>query len=145
MFPTCIASQLEAKPNIVNMILSHIQENRSSLTIKEARVISLTDDIPQQSHSIWAAAYVRGDAKQHCDAVEASAAVSTASDINLKFLSFGQQLQCVLPGLCPWIRCSNSAVRFALRTESSSSHVAMLGLLMLLELVLFHQNNVLHL
>lgn len=96
MFPACIAAQIEANPDAVDLIIGWVRDNGDMLGISSARVISLTDDIPERAHANWAAAFVAGDVKAHSDTVEASAAVATASDINLKFLAFGRQLRCGL-------------------------------------------------
>ena len=94
MFPTCIALQVEAKSDVITSCLARLLEAADSFGLKGARVISLTDDIPSRAHASWASAFAGGEGRAQADTVDAAAAVSAASDVNLKFISFGQQLQC---------------------------------------------------
>jgi hypothetical protein len=109
MFPLCITAQLEAKSEAVNSCLARFLEEQEALGVRDARVISLTDDIPQRAHSSWAAAFAGGEVKAQADAADATMAVAAASDINLKFISFGQQLQCA-PDSCGDILSDTSVV-----------------------------------
>ena len=94
LFPCCAAAQLEARPDATNEALRALQACASELSLGTIRVISLTDDLPARAHHSSASAFGGGEARAHADPAEEGAAVSVASDINLKFIAFGQQLQC---------------------------------------------------
>jgi hypothetical protein len=94
MFPFGITAQLEATPETINDVLARLKEASHDLCLGHVRIISYTDDIPVKAHSFSASAFAGCDIKSQTETVEESAAVGVASDINLKFISFGQQLQC---------------------------------------------------
>lgn len=93
--PTCLCAQLEAAASSMHAILERLLSASSSLGLKQCRVVSSTDGA-QRAHNSWAAAFAGGEAKSDVDTVDQAAAVSVASDINLRFINFGQQLQCAL-------------------------------------------------
>jgi hypothetical protein len=96
MFSFAIAAQLEATMETISEVLSRLKESSRDLCLAHLRVISLTDDIPIRAHTTLASAFAGGDQKSQTETVEETAAVGVASGINLKFISFGQQLQCAL-------------------------------------------------
>jgi hypothetical protein len=95
VFPSCFAVQLEGRPHTINAILNAVDEGTGKLTCADVCVISSTDDIPSRAHAQLNWAFVGTDSRSQAEALDMAAATSAASEINLKFIAFGQEMRCV--------------------------------------------------
>lgn len=93
VFPSCAAVQLEAKQETLDAILSEVNNHFQDMSFSHARIISSTDDIPSRAHASFNTAFVSADSKLQAEEVEIDTAVTEASDINLKFIAFGQEMK----------------------------------------------------
>lgn len=92
-FPSCVAAQIEAKSHTINAVLTGIQKSCKELGYTDVRIISSTDDIPSRSHAEFNMAFESSDPRAQAEGLDMSVAVSTASEINLKFIAFGQEMR----------------------------------------------------
>lgn len=93
VFPSCAAVQLEAKQATLDTVLAEVISHFQDLKLSQARIISSTDDIPSRAHAALSTAFVPEDAKSPVEEVEIHVGVTEASDINLKFIAFGQEMK----------------------------------------------------
>lgn len=93
VFPSCAAVQLEAKQDTLDALLSEVNSHFQDMSFSHARIISSTDDIPSRAHASLNSAFVSADPKVQPEEVEVEAAVTEASNINLKFIAFGQEMK----------------------------------------------------
>jgi hypothetical protein len=93
VYPFCLAAQLEASPKAMNAILSSIHQSTGRLNYGVIRIISSTDDIPSRAHLKLEYSFLGTDMRQRGEILERPQAVATASDINLKFIAFGQEIR----------------------------------------------------
>lgn len=93
VFPSCAAIQVEAKQATMDAILGEVNSRPQELSFAQVRIISSTDDIPSRAHASLSNAFVGTDAKAPSEQLETEAAVAEASDINLKFIAFGQEMK----------------------------------------------------
>lgn len=93
VFPSCAAVQIEAKQQTMDAILGGISKSYQDLSFSSTKVISSTDDIPSRAHASLNHAFVPLDAKAQTDEIDVESAVADASDINLKFIAFGQEMK----------------------------------------------------
>lgn len=92
-FPTCVAAQIEAKSHTINAILTGIEKAAKKLGYSDVRIISSTDDIPSRAHAEFSTAFEGSDSRAQAEGLDMSGAVSAASEINLKFIAFGQEMR----------------------------------------------------
>lgn len=85
--------QIEAKSHTINTILTGIEKSAKVLGYTDVRIISSTDDIPSRAHAELNRAFESSDARPQAEGLDMSVAVSTASEINLKFIAFGQEMR----------------------------------------------------
>eukprot|EP00892_Ulva_mutabilis_P011887 jgi/Ulvmu1/9070/UM005_0165.1 len=93
VFPSCAAVQLEAKQHTLDAILGEINNNLTELSFAQVRIISSTDDIPSRAYTAMSTAFQATDSKAPAEELEVEAAVAEASNINLKFIAFGQEMK----------------------------------------------------
>ena len=92
-FPSCAAAQIEAKSHTINAILTGIEKSAQDLGYSDVRIISSTDDIPSRAHAELNTAFETSDSSAQAEGLDMAGAVSAASEINLKFIAFGQEMR----------------------------------------------------
>jgi hypothetical protein len=92
--PSCIAVQLEGLTIRMMDCLKRLTSLTPDGLLTGWKVVSMTDDIPRRAHDGLAHAFASGDTlASSADALDSSTAVKAASDVNLSFVNFAQQLQ----------------------------------------------------